>query len=303
MSQTNRSPNVGDRLGTELAAIERWLTENEVKPVPAWIKSGAGTVTIQWSGEADDGVPNWKSFLAQAKALRAPFVAMWVQRLTQEEWEDERRSALEGAADADESAETQLLLEECRRHIGEVGAIELNWLAPEYASVVFALNISTPWFDDFYGREEEDSESQRESKRRELDDAEVQKLAAEVAHSPEYERATEYREREEIARTLVPSETREDEHEFYRIISAAADIFDAEILPKLQTSPEIRELAIKLANDPKFQRAGNQQARRYAAEQILPSEVLEHGTKLKLILDRAKTIYDVDLRKGRRSSH
>jgi len=274
-----------------------------VKPVPAWIKSGAGTVTIQWSGEADDGVPNWKSFLAQAKALRAPFVAMWVQRLTQEEWEDERRSALEGAADADESAETQLLLEECRRHIGEVGAIELNWLAPEYASVVFALNISTPWFDDFYGREEEDSESQRESKRRELDDAEVQKLAAEVAHSPEYERATEYREREEIARTLVPSETREDEHEFYRIISAAADIFDAEILPKLQTSPEIRELAIKLANDPKFQRAGNQQARRYAAEQILPSEVLEHGTKLKLILDRAKTIYDVDLRKGRRSSH
>lgn len=303
MRHMNRSLDVGDRLGAEVAAIEQWLTENGVTPAQAWIKSGDGVLTIHWSNEADIDVPDWKSFLAQAKALRAPFVAMMVQRLTKEEWEEARGVAIESARTAGESEETPLWLEECRPHIGEVGAIELKWLAPEYAGVVFALSVFAPWFDDFYGRGEEEAEGETEPKRRELSDADVQKFATKVARSPEYELATEYRQREEIARALLPSATTEDEHEFYRIISAAADIFDTEILPKLQTSPEVRDLAIKLANDPKFQRASNQQARRYAAEQVLPSSVLEHGTKLKLILDRARTIYDVDLRKGKRSSH
>ena len=303
MSATNRSPDVGGSLGEELAAIERWLSENGVKPVPAWIKPGDGVLTVQWRSEADEGPPDWKSFLAQAKTLRAPFVAMMVQRLTKEEWDDERELALERAAEAGESSATPHWLEECRVHIDKVGAIELKWLAPEYAGVVFALSIFTPWFDRFYSRDEEESDSKTGSTKRKLSDAEVQKLAGKVARSPEYERATEYRQREDIVRALLPSDAPLDEDDFYRVMSAATNIFEDEVLPKLEKSPELRDLAIKLANDTRFQRASNQGARRYAAEQILPAEILEHGTKLKLVLERAKTIYDVDLRKGKSVHH
>jgi len=303
VSGKNPNGDIEDSLDHELAVIEGWLTENALKQVAAWIKPGDGVLTIQWSSAPDDSLPDWRSFLTQAKTLRAPFVAMMVQRLTKEEWGDENELALQSAAESGEPAEIPLWLEECRAHIGQVGAIELKWLAPEYAGVVFALGMFAPWFDRFYDREEEDSDSKAGSTKRKLSDAEVQRLAGKVARSPEYERATDYRQREEIVRAVLPSDATPDEDQLYQVMSAATDIFEDEILPKVEKSPEIRDLAIKLANDTRFQRASNQGARRYAAEQILPAEVLEHGTKLKLVLERAKTIYDVDLRKGKSAHH
>ncbi len=292
-----------DALGAELAAARRWFADNGLKDVPAWIKGGTRTVTVRWNPMTDDGAPGWPDFLGQAKALRAPFVAIRVERLTQEEWDEELQLALEDD-EGSEPATTPPWLEACRPHIGLVGMIELKWFAPEYPGVVFAWSMLAPWFELFSGRGETDESTvEPQLIGHEFSRSEVRELAAKVAHSPEYERATEHHQREEIVRRLLPPDATRDDRELYRVMNAATDIFDAEIVPALEKSADVRELAIKLANDARFQRATNQQARRYAAEQILPVEVVAHGIKFKLILDRAKAIYYVDLRKGNRPRH
>ena len=301
MSPGARPSPVADELGNEVARINEWLAEHELKCMFAWMKPGAAAVTVHWSGQSDQDVPDWKTFLAQAKALNAPFVALRVQRLTQEDWEHERESASDRNGDSIDSQDLRDVFERARGHVGEVGLFELQWIAPAYHGVVFSLEESAEWFDEFYAQESGETEGGTEA--RELSPAELKKLGREIAHSAEYELASDYSERQEVVREKLPSDLSDVEDDFYKVLSAAEDIFEKEVLPKLEKSPEVTELSLKLANDARFQRASNQQARLYAAEQILPAEVLSHRTKFKLILDRARTIYDIDLRKGNRARH
>jgi len=265
------------------------------------MKTGPAAVTVHWAGQSDEDVPDWKTFLAQAKGMNAPFVALRVQRLTEEDWESERESASNKNGESIDSQDLRDLFDRTRSQVGSVGFVELQWIAPAHHGVVFSLEISAEWFDELYAQER--TETEGETGARELSPAEVRKLGREIAHSAEYELASDHGERQEVVPERLPPDLSDVEDDFYKVLSAAQDIFEKEVLPKLKKSPEVTELSLKLANDPRFQRASNQQARLYAAEQILPAEVLSHGTRLKLILDRARTIYDIDLRKGNRVRH
>lgn len=302
MSAADKGRDAADTLLDELQAMERWLTENGLRAVRAVIISDRrGAVTVQWGAMVGEEAADWRTFLVEAKALRAPFVATMVQRLTMDEWEGAKHLAVEAALTDAEQADVPASLEDSRSHIGQVGAIELKWLAPEYPGVVFAYNLFAPWFERFLGTDEMVGDGAQS--RGGLSEQEVEELATTVARSADYEKAAEHGQREEVVRRLLPPKSTQDEHTLYRVMSAARRIFDTEVLPKLSKSPELIELAQKLASDQRFQRASNAQARRYAAEQVLPPEILEHETKLRVVLDRAKMVYDVDIRKGTRSSH
>jgi hypothetical protein len=301
VSPAGRPSSVPDGLGDEVARITEWLAEHELKCVSAWVKTGPATVTVHWGGQSDEDVPDWKTFLAQAKAMNAPFVALQVHRLTEEDWESERESASDRNGDSIDSQDLRDLFDQTRSHVGSVGFFELQWIAPAHNGVVFSLEMSADWWDEFYAQESTETEAGAGA--RELSPSELKKLGREIAHSAEYELASDYGERQEVVREKLASDYSDVEDDFHNVSSAAAAIFEKEVLPKLKKSPEVTELSLKLANDQRFQRASNQQARLYAAEQILPAEVLSHRTKLKLILDKARTIYDVDLRKGNRVRH
>lgn len=282
-----------DSLAQQLIAIEEWSSESGITLVSGVIQESKNATAVHW--RADDPA-SWRGFLAQAKTLGASFVVLRESRMTPEDLE----SALGDAREHD-NAERVKDLAECDHHVGHIWGIDLRWLAPSHPGVVFVWVYLTPWSDAVFGGEEEEKEggAPGESDQR-LSEPEKSKLAAKVAADAEFQRVPLGDGGLEVARRLVPPKIADlDNWDLHRIAREAREIADKE----LGRSSQVKQLADALARDAGFQRAKKQAQRVYAAEKFLPPDVVEHRPKFEIILEKATTIYEVDLRPGRSPRH
>jgi hypothetical protein len=76
--------------------------------------------------------------------------------------------------------------------------------------------------------------------------------------------------------------------------AAEAEVEEEEI-PEL-TEKEIEELASELANNELFQKATNQNAKRFALKKKFPKLVEEHYRQISAIIDQAKGIFELEIK-------
>jgi hypothetical protein len=262
----------GDAHGTALAQIERWAKDQGLRIVPAWVEPGEALATVHW--EHEDGDRSWETYLTHAKAMGAPLVASAVDRLTQEDWDDEMEAAQGLVGDARAARLEELA--ECEPYIGHVMSIGLRWFSSSLPGVLFAWDDAVLWLDQFYRTEED--HPPRKLAVLPLSDAEIKTR--------------------DIAMRLLPEQVRASGF-YYDVLNKA----DTLIKERLEKNPEVVHLADRLARDPRFQGATNAQMRRYAAEKVLGSDMLGHPTKLGFVIERARTIYATELRKRKGPAH
>jgi hypothetical protein len=260
--------------------------------VPAWVEPGEALATVHW--EHEDGDRSWETYLTHAKAMGAPLVASAVDRLTQEDWDDEMEAAQGLVGDARAARLEELA--ECEPYIGHVMSIGLRWFSSSLPGVLFAWDDAVLWLDQFYRTEED--HPPRKLAVLPLSDAEIKTFAIKLADDPEYQRQVGVSERRDIAMRLLPEQVRASGF-YYDVLNKA----DTLIKERLEKNPEVVHLADRLARDPRFQGATNAQMRRYAAEKVLGSDMLGHPTKLGFVIERARTIYATELRKRKGPAH
>lgn len=275
MPNTKPDRDAVDTLAEQLRGIEQCVREMGLTMVSGWVEPGKGITTVHW--RSDGTSSTWRDFLAQARALGAGVVIANVSRPPLEELEvdltaDEQRSR--------------------REHVGHVAAIELYWVAPSQPGIIFVWRLDATWFDP----SGEKSEELAPWDRNELIDAEVTRLAAKLAQHPEFQLVKDRDEREAVAKRLLPPDALKKVPRLHHLVSEAGFIVES----RVKKSPEVRELAMRLAKDERFQRARNFKQKLYAAEQVLGAEVAAHRPKLHVVVEEATTIHDVDLRKGKR---
>jgi len=264
-----------DTLGDTLTTIERGIRERGLAVFHAWVEIAKGTSVVHWDVE-DDDAESWRGYLDQAKATGAAGVAVSAERLTAEELEEEGNGVVKGA-------------DEARPYIGHVGIIQLCWFTATCPGVAFRWDRSTQWFEAFYGASEDAGTGHR-AERVDLSDGQIAQLADHLAANAEFQRVAEQPDGEAVAARALPPPVTMDKWGLRSVVYRAAEL----VKTQLAATPEVEMLAKQLAVDPKFRRATNRMQREYAAEKVLPREVMEHRTKLAVVIQRATTIAVVD---------
>lgn len=281
-----------DHLDELLAAVKRTCSEIGLSIIEGWVEEGRGVTAVHWNTDDND---SWRLFLTKAKELGASFVVLFAQRLTDEQWNADWEEAQEHG---DEDRLQQL--EGVKPHIGHVAVVELKSFATNLPGVVVEWNRKAPWVDDFYGTGEDVDGTSAGPRASRLSESEVDHLAAELAANAEFQRvALDTDKAEAVAKRLLPTKAVNADWGLYAVLRTAVNL----VRERMEEAPEVRRLADQLARDPKFQRAKNAKQRRYAAEQVLGPEIAHHPTILSLVIERATTVYDIDIREGRSPAH